>query len=215
MTDRWALALRGLDVTRATIVAHSLSSSLVLRMAARHPELVGAIVSLEGGMVERFETPGLRAAAAMAPLIRAFGASGIVRRRVRSSLRDRSANTRWVTREVVDVYSRPLVRNMDRSLALLRALSEAREPVSIADQARTVRAPVLLLLGDAKQSAGPGHDEIDRMRGALASFSVDTIANAGHFLHEEQPAAVVRRILQLDRKSRLSPSTTGSDPTPE
>ena len=40
------------------------------------------------------------------------------------------------------------------------------------------------------------------MRAALASFRVDTIAHAGHFLHEEQPGVVVERILALDGESR-------------
>jgi len=215
LTDRWAVALRQLGVGKATVVAHSLASSLVLRLAARHPELVGGIVSLEGGMVDRIETPGLRSAAALAPLIRAFGASGIVRRRVRSSLRERSASPGWVTREVVETYSRPLVRDMDRLLSLMRELANAREPTSIADAARTIRVPVVLLLGDARQTAGPGAPEIERMRAALASFSVDTIANAGHFLHEEQPGEVVRQILLVDRKSNPLANKSGDIPTPE
>jgi pimeloyl-ACP methyl ester carboxylesterase len=170
-------------------------------MAARHPELVGGIVSLEGGMVDRFASPGLSKAAAMAPLLRFLGAAGIVRRRVGSSLRERSANGRWVTNEVVDVYSRSLVKDTQRSLTLLRSLANAREPTPIDEEARAIHVPVLLLIGDAQQPSGPGKDEIARMRAAMPSFRVETIANAGHFLHEEQPGAVVEHILLIDRES--------------
>ena len=141
----------------------------------------------------------------MAPILRLFGASGIVRRRVANSLRERSANGRWVTREVVDVYSRSLIKDTQRSLALLRSLAEAHEPTPIDEQARAIRVPVVLLVGDAKQSSGPGEAEITRMRETLTSFRVETIPNAGHFLQEEQPAAVAERILSIDRESARTP----------
>ncbi len=214
LSDRWAKVLAALGVENATVVAHSLASSLVLRMAARHSELVGAIVSLEGGMVDQFATPGIRRAAAMAPLLRVLGATGIIRRRIGSSLKERSANGRWVTREVVEIYSRPLVRDTQHALALLRSLADAHEPTPIADEARTIRSPVLLLVGDARPPSGPGDAEIARMRAALQSFRLETIVNSGHFLHEEQPRAVVDHIVLIDQQSRAS-RLAGATNTPD
>ena len=113
------------------------------------------------------------------------------------SLIDRSANAAWVTKEVVDAYARPIVRDVSRSTALLRRLGNARESEPIEDRARTIDVPVLLLLGDVMHPSRPGDDEVARMRASLRSFRVDTIANAGHYLQEEQPAQVVERVLRV------------------
>src|SRR6185503_5777329 len=91
VADRWAAVLDTLRIEHATVVAHSLASSIALRLAANHPRLVRAIVSLEGGMTDHVSTRGMRAAAAMAPFARVFGVGGIVRRRVATSLRERSS----------------------------------------------------------------------------------------------------------------------------
>jgi 2-hydroxymuconate-semialdehyde hydrolase len=197
LADRWAAVLDSIGVEHAVIVAHSLANSIVLRVALRHPGLVRTIVSLEGGMVDQVATDGLRAAAAMAPLMRIPGAKSLLRRRVASSLRDRSANGGWVTGEVVEAYTRPFARDMSRAVRLLRRLAEQRETEPIQDGARGIRAPLLLLLGDKVQSSRPGDDEIARMRASLPSFTVDTVANAGHFLQEEQAVAVVERVLRV------------------
>jgi pimeloyl-ACP methyl ester carboxylesterase len=126
-----------------------------------------------------------------------FGVASLVRRRVASSLRDRSARPAWVTKEIVDVYARPVLRDISRSTALLRRLGNARESESIEDRARTIEVPVLLLLGDAMQPSRPKDDEVARMQAALRSFTVDTIANAGHYLQEEQPVEVVTRVVRM------------------
>jgi haloalkane dehalogenase len=197
VADRWAAVLDTLHVEHGTLVAHSLSNSIALRLAGRRPELVSALVSLEGGMTERIATPGLRRATAMAPFVRLFGAAGMIRNRIASSLRERSASSGWVTGEVIDAYARPIASDMPRALRLLRQLSETHEPESVEARAGTIRAPVLLLLGAVAQASRPSHAEIVRMQVAMPSMAIDTVANAGHFLHEEQPAAVIARILEV------------------
>jgi pimeloyl-ACP methyl ester carboxylesterase len=86
---------------------------------------------------------------------------------------------------------------------LLRQLGEAREPESIHARLRDVRSPMLLLVGDFGHTSSPPPEEVAILRDSLPSFAVDTIAGAGHFLHEEQPAAVVERILRttVDRRT--------------
>jgi pimeloyl-ACP methyl ester carboxylesterase len=197
LADRWSAALDSLGIEQATLVAHSLSSSIAFRIAARHPTLAGAIVSLEGGMVDRVKTPGLRSAAAIVSVARIFGATGLVRRRVASSLRERSANAAWVTKEVVEAYSHRFTRDASSSIRVLRELGEAKEPELLEARARDIHVPVLLLLGATRQESRPRDDEVARMQATLPMFTVETIANAGHYLHEEQPAAVVGRIAQV------------------
>src|SRR5438128_2606993 len=57
--DRIAGALDQLGVTWAVIVAHATSGSIAYRLAYRRPDLVRAVVSLEGGPVEAAATPGI------------------------------------------------------------------------------------------------------------------------------------------------------------
>ena len=65
------------------------------------------------------------------------------------------------------------------------------------------RRLVSRLVGDFGHTSSPPPEEVAILRDSLPSFAVDTIAGAGHFLHEEQPAAVVERILRttLDRRT--------------
>jgi pimeloyl-ACP methyl ester carboxylesterase len=60
--DRIAAALDTLGVAHAIIVAHSVGASMAYRLAYRRPDLVRAIVSLEGGPAEAAATPSFRRA---------------------------------------------------------------------------------------------------------------------------------------------------------
>ena len=204
LAERWASVLEALEVHDATIVAHSLSSTIALRMAVRRPALVSSIISLEGGVTDRPGTRGLRSAAAAAPLTKLPGGRGLVQRRVESSLRERSSSTAWITDEVVASYARPIARDPGRVVRLLRQLGEAREPESIHARLRDIRSPVLLLVGDVRHTSSPPADELAVLRDSLASFAMDTIAGAGHFLHEEQPVAVVERVLRVTADRRTA-----------
>jgi pimeloyl-ACP methyl ester carboxylesterase len=196
ITDRWAATLAQLGVDQATIVAHAQAASIALRLAARHPDLARAVISLEGGMNERIVTNGLRTASAFAPFARVFGGS-MIRKRIASSLRERSADPRWVTSDVVDTYARPLARDPSRAIRVMRCLEDAHEPESLAERARDIQVPVVLLLGEISQPSRPSDDDVARMRASLPTLEVETVVNAGHFLHEEQPGAVVGWILRM------------------
>ncbi len=68
--DRIAAVLVALDLDPAIVVAHSVSASMALRLAARHPRHVRAVVSLDGGPTEAAATPGFRRAMRFAFLAR-------------------------------------------------------------------------------------------------------------------------------------------------
>jgi pimeloyl-ACP methyl ester carboxylesterase len=60
--DRIAFVLDRLSVTQAVLVAHTVGASMAYRLAYRRPDLVGGIVSLDGGPAEAAATPGFRRA---------------------------------------------------------------------------------------------------------------------------------------------------------
>ena len=102
--DRLHRVLDELDVEAPIVVAHSIGSSMALRLACRHPDRVRAVVSLEGGPAEEVATPGFRRAMKLRPLLRLLGTGGI-RSRIRGMLVARSGNPSWVTDDVVASYA--------------------------------------------------------------------------------------------------------------
>jgi len=65
--DRIAKVLERLDVRGAVMVPHQIGASMVFRLAYRRPELVRAIVSLEGGASESMMSSRGRAAIRFVP----------------------------------------------------------------------------------------------------------------------------------------------------
>src|SRR6185295_19189054 len=99
--DRIAAVLGALELDDAIVVAHSVATSITLRLTARHPEHVKAIVSLDGGPTEAAGTPGFRRAMRFAFLVKLFGGTRRIESIVRSTLVERSADPSWVTDDVV------------------------------------------------------------------------------------------------------------------
>lgn len=77
--DRIALAMELPGVRSAVVVSSALASSITLRVAYRHPDLVAALVSIDGGPAETASTPGLRRAMRFAPLLKLFVGAGTIR----------------------------------------------------------------------------------------------------------------------------------------
>lgn len=193
--DRIAAVLDALGVEPAVVVAHAVGGSMALRLACRHPERVRAVVSLDGGPAEAAATPGLVRAMRFAFLLKLFGGEDRIRRTVRATLRERSADPSWVTEDVVDGYVAGGGKGVRDTLQALRQMAKAREPEQLVPRLGDVRCPVRLVIGDAPPPArGITDAEIDLLAGGLGRFSIDTVRNAGHFLFEEEPEAVVAAV---------------------
>lgn len=188
--DRVQAALQTLEVKDAVVLSHSVSNSIALRLAYRHPEKLKAVVSLEGGVAEEVATPGFRRAMKLAPLIKLFGAARILRGRVRDMLIERSGDPAWVTEEVVRGYAAGPTRNTGATLNAFSQMSRAKEPELLAPRLGEVKCPVRLVLGEAPHVGGPSEAEIQLLERGLKSFSIVRVPGAGHYLFEEAPAAV-------------------------
>ena len=210
--DRIAAVLDALAVEPAVVVAHAVGASMALRLAWRHPERVRAVVSLDGGPAEAAATPGLRRAMRFAFLARLLGGRDRIRRTVRETLRERSADPSWVTEDVVEGYMAGAGRDADETLQGLRYMAKAREPEPLAPRLAQVRCPVWLVTGDAGRARGVTDDDIRLLADGLDTFRVETVRGAGHFLFEENPRAVataVDRALTATRPAPLLASGPG------
>lgn len=201
--DRVGAVLEALDTDRAVVVAHSVGASIAFRLAYRHPEQVAAVVSLDGGPAEAAATRGFRRAMRFAPLIKLFGGVGRIRGHVRSTLVTRSADPRWVTEEVVDGYMGAAAQDLDGALRGYRQMARAREPEELRPRLGDVLCPVRLVVGMAKREGGISEAEIALLRERLVSFVVETVPDAGNFVFEERPLAVVAAVERAAGSDRL------------
>jgi 2-hydroxy-6-oxonona-2,4-dienedioate hydrolase len=194
--DRLAAAMESLQVDRAVVVAHAVGASMAFRLALRHPERVKAIVSLDGGPTEVAATPGFRRAMRFSFLIRLAGV-GRLRGIVRSTLVERSADPAWVTEEIVEGYMGEGSHNLPATLAAFGQIAKAREPQALQPRLSELRCPVRLVMGTATRKGGISEEEIGILQAGLASFSIERVPEAGHFVFEEAPQKVVAAVAAM------------------
>src|SRR2546425_2750749 len=192
-----AAALDRLGVSDAIVVAHSVGAAIAYRLAYRRPDLVRGIVSLDGGPAEAATTRGFRRAIQFAPWIKLLGGERLVRAKVRRGLIAASGDTTWVTDQVVDGYTAGAARDLDGTLKAYLAMAQARERERLAPHLGEIRSPVRLVVGTVGRGSGVSPEEVATLAGLLRWFAVDTVPGAGHFLYEEQPAAVVAAVNRL------------------
>jgi pimeloyl-ACP methyl ester carboxylesterase len=210
--DRISAVMVALDLEEAIVVAHSVSASMALRLAARHPERVKAIVSLDGGPTEAAATPGFRRAMRFAFLIKLFGGTKRLEGIVRSTLVQRSADPRWVTDDVVAGYMSAGGRDLNGTLTALRQIAGAREPEPLRPRLCEVRCPVRLVIGTVAHEGGISAAEIALLQERLPHFSIDRVEAAGNFVFEEKPEAVVAAIESATRPPAVPRIADGSRP---
>lgn len=208
--DRIAAALDSLGVGHAIIVAHSLGASMAYRLAYRHPELVSALVSLDGGPAEAAATPGFRRAMRFAPWIKLFGGVKLVRRKIRKNLVTASGDTTWVDDAAVAAYTAGAAADLDGTLKAYIGMARAREPEQLEPHLAAIHCPVRLMLGGAPHTNGIQQREIDLLGRLLTRLTIDTVGGAGHFLYEERPDAVVASVRYVDSElATARPPETG------
>jgi pimeloyl-ACP methyl ester carboxylesterase len=195
--DRMAAALDSLGVRHAIVAAHAVSVSIALRLALRRPDLVAGVVALDGGPAEAAATPGFRRAMRLAPLLRLFGGTGTIRKRVHKYMLTASRDTSWVTPETVDGYTADAARDLGATLDAFTGMARAREPQLLIPALDSIRAPVRLVAGAWPHEGAVPPAEITLMAERLRSFAVDSLPDVGHFAFEENPAAVVASVRRV------------------
>ncbi len=195
--DRLAAVLDSLHVRDALVLAHSIGGSEAFRLAYRRPDLVRALLSIEGGPTERAITPAFKRALRLAPWIKLFGGIRLIRRKIRGMLIDSSGDASWVTDAVVLGYTAAAGRDLDATLKAYLAMANAREPEQLAPHLSQIRCPVRLVVGGAHHDGDVGAREVQLLERTLPAFVLDSVPAAGHFIQEEEPGAVLAGVARL------------------
>lgn len=191
---RVAAVLDSLDVSNATVVAHSVGASVAMRLAIEHPDRVARIISIEGGAAERTGTPGLKNALKFAGVLRFVGLGGSIVGRLRSGLENSSGDRSWITEDVVDHYVAPFHDDLGAALHAYRAMASAHDSIPLAPRLDQLHVPVALLVGTAPHESGVAEDQLRLMRDSIHDFRVIEVPGAGHWIQEEQPDAILSAI---------------------
>jgi pimeloyl-ACP methyl ester carboxylesterase len=192
--DRIALGLRKLEAQPVVLVAHSVSASIALRLAIRHPELVRAVVLLDGGPMETVATKGFRQAMRYAPWVKWMGGMKRLRPYIRRDLIASSADSSWLSDAVLQAYTAGAAADLDGTLKAYLRMADTREPEKLAPRLHQLTLPVRLVLGAAPHRGGISPDQIKLLAAQLPRFTIDSVSHAGHYLFEEAPDAVVAAI---------------------
>lgn len=205
--DRLARVIEFEQAGPCLVLAHGVAGSMALRLASRRPDLVLAVVSIEGGPVENCLTPTVKRTLSLVSLAAKLGAKRLIRDRFKSSLEAASGDPAWLDGITVRRYFQGFGRNLSASVDALRAMAEAQEPESLQANLHRINCPVVLLLGTAEHEGCPPPDAVAVLRSSLPNFQLKKVSGAGHFIFEEQPQVVAQVVLDLARECR---STTAA-----
>jgi pimeloyl-ACP methyl ester carboxylesterase len=192
--ERLAAVLDTLALDDVIVVAHSHGGSIGFRLAVLYPELVAAIVSLEGGPAEEAASPGFRRAMKVAPLLKLVLREQMARRIIRSRLVASSGDSTWITEEVVSGYTSGLVADIGATIDAYVRMAEATEPWSLAERLQEITCPVRLVVGGTPHEGAVPVEEVDLLTRSLGAFTIDSVPGVGHFIFEEQPSAVTAAV---------------------
>lgn len=202
---RVASVMDVLALDDAVLVGHSFGAAMVLRVAVARPELVRAIVSLEGGPAETAVSETFRRFMQYAPFIRLVGGARLVRRATRQSMISASGDASWVTDALIAEYTAGATADLGATLLAYLRMSEARESEPLTPHLGELRCPVSLVLGGAPHGSGPPSAEIARLRAGVPHLQVHIIPGAGHYLQEEsafEVAQIIRAAGQATNAAR-------------
>ena len=202
--DRVRALLDELGLDRAIVVGQGLGVSIALRLAVRHPERVLAVVAIDGGPTESACSGTLRRALKFAPLLKLFAGPRWLRANVRDRLVENSADSSWVTPEVVDGYLGPAAQDVGATIEMYQRLARAREPEALRERLAEVRCPVLLLVGTVLQDVGIRPEEAVLLESRLPYFEREVVGGVGHFIAEEAPDAIVSAVVRVAEATAAS-----------
>jgi pimeloyl-ACP methyl ester carboxylesterase len=204
VVDAIADAIAAQSAQPVILVGHSVGGAIAARLAARHPELVEALVLVDAAVIpfdlswwERLALrPGL-----WAPALRVFGQPALFKRMLPEVIGDTGAIDDFDLQKLAHLLGDPAQRVV--LLGYYRAFLSPRELQRTEAALGRVRAPVLVLWG--RRDGVVPTSVVTAIRGAIApAVRVDVrwYPQAAHLLPMEQPEDVARALDELD--GRLS-----------
>jgi pimeloyl-ACP methyl ester carboxylesterase len=202
-TGRVAKTLDQMGVKGALVVAQSSGAAIAFRLAIQRPDLVRALLSIDGGPAESAATPGMKKAFKFGGgLVKFAMDESKLRHDVRREIIRNSGDTTWVTDAVVRGYTAGPAADLDGSIDAFHQMAKSKERVSLADRLDQCTAPVVLLLGTVEHPAEVTDDQQQLLQKKLRHFSAERISGAGQYIQEEQPGAVLAAVARLEKESR-------------
>jgi pimeloyl-ACP methyl ester carboxylesterase len=202
-THRVGKALDQLGVKQALFVAQSSGAGIAFRLAILRPDLVRGLLSIDGGPAESAATPGMKKAFKFGGLVTKFAVDeSKLRHDVRKEIVRNSGDTTWVTDAVIREYTAGQTADMSGSIDAFQQMSKAKETGSLAGQLQELEQPVRLLVGTVPHPAEVTDDQRALLSSKLPDFQADSVRGSGQYIQEEQPAAVVNAVTELDKAAR-------------
>ena len=197
-TGRVGHALDSLGVSGALVVAQSSGAAIAFRLAVARPDLVRALLSIDGGPAESAATPGMRRAFKFGGgLVKFAMDESKLRHDVRREIIRNSGDTTWVTDAVIRGYTAGQTADMGGSIDAFQRMSKSKEERSLADRLHECSMPVRLLVGTVPHPAEITDDQRELLGAKLRDFRTDSVAGSGQYIQEEQPQAVMAAVARL------------------
>jgi pimeloyl-ACP methyl ester carboxylesterase len=207
-TRRIGNALDQLGVKQALFVAQSSGAAIAFRLAILRPELVRGLLSIDGGPAESAATPGMKKAFKFGGMVTKLAVNeSKLRHDVRREIVRNSGDTTWVTDAVIRAYTAGQTADMNGSIDAFQQMSKAKETGSLAGQLHELEQPVRLLVGTVPHPAEVTSDQRELLTKKLPDFKADSVQGSGQYIPEEQPAAVVTAVTQLDEAAQKDEAT--------
>jgi pimeloyl-ACP methyl ester carboxylesterase len=140
----------------------------------------------------------LRLALRLGPLLKLWGKQR-AQNRVISELHKESADTAWITSDVVSAYTASYKTDFGGMMRVLKAVSTAKEPWPLLPRLQEVRVPVLLLVSTGARKPGVKAEDVATLQAAMPAIRVDSLAGVGLWVQEERPDLLVRAIRSMQQ----------------
>jgi pimeloyl-ACP methyl ester carboxylesterase len=202
-TLRVARTLEQMGIKHALLIAHAAGAGIGFRLAIQRPDLVRGLLSIDGPPAESAATPELKKAFTLGVFaVKLLLDPPRARHELREELVSNSANSSWITDEVIRGYTAGQISDLDGSIDALHQMSKARENGSLADRLNQCRVPVTLLVGGAPHRREVPVEQRELLQQRIARFSMETVPGAGQYIQEERPEAVLAAVGRLDLAAR-------------
>lgn len=215
--DKVIAMMDELKITRCDIVGVSYGGMIALNIAARYPERVISIVSIEGAVIMPKNTPYRRLIQGLKyPIL-----GDVIIGFIRSGLFDESMakdimGPSWaeLDSEEQDEITGIIAKNADAAsrrtwLSLARALNDVKD---FSEEAKSITAPVLYLTGDRSEFREMTDMNIAFFKTHLPNVEVVSFTDGVHDLELQKPKETAALILDFIGQNASSTLVTALEP---
>jgi haloalkane dehalogenase len=187
--------LAAVGVERASLVCHDLGGPIALLWALRNPERLARLVITDTMPYQ--DLPLM--IRLMLPVARlpGLGRALVSRRGLRLMLQLGTVGKGVVTEELVTAYDRPYAGDVRARKTLLGILTrwDAGEMTEVGESLAQITAPTLILWAEKDPTAPLGIAR--RLEADIRGSTLVTVPDCGHFLTEDRPDEVNRRLFEF------------------